>query len=189
MAKGGRTTLVRMASTARIRHGTTRTTRTIGRHRFLSHSGTKSSSDSRSSERHHFRRERSGWWKRPELVVYARGAKSKGFGAMMQKKKSKEETCPCGQGEELPYSRCCKPYHKGLKQVDTPRKLLETRFSAYAKGLSRYLIDSHAMPQVRVVKCSDNLRSSSDMLHAHPSSHLLTHSLTDFAFYSPNQKK
>ena len=73
----------------------------------------------------------------------------KGFGELLAAKgKSKgkgktlaiEERCPCGRDESLSYARCCKPYHADKLKAETPRKLLETRFSAYAKGLGQYLV-------------------------------------------------
>ena len=54
---------------------------------------------------------------------------------------TKELCCPCGQ-HGLPYKKCCKPYHQASRVADTPRKLLETRFSAYEKGLSQYIVET-----------------------------------------------
>ena len=52
-----------------------------------------------------------------------------------------KELCPCGQ-HSLAYRLCCKPYHIKKSFADTPRKLLETRFSAYEKGLSQYIVET-----------------------------------------------
>jgi SEC-C motif-containing protein len=48
-------------------------------------------------------------------------------------------TCPCGT--DLPYSECCEPFHKGAVP-ETPEALMRSRYSAYAKGLIDYIIDT-----------------------------------------------
>ena len=51
------------------------------------------------------------------------------------------ERCPCGGGEEgLPYSRCCKPFHKGEKYPQDCVALMKSRFSGYAKGEGEYVV-------------------------------------------------
>ena len=86
------------------------------------------------------------------LVVRGRRGRGKGFGelAELQGKGKKplvsEEVCPCGNEDNLPYSKCCKKYHQGSLQAETPRRLLQTRFAAYSKGLSRYIVDTAVMP-------------------------------------------
>ena len=77
--------------------------------------------------------------RRAEWVARAKPG-GRGFGGGTATK-SKDETCPCGQ-HGLPYKKCCKPYHQASRVVDTPRKLLETRFSAYEKGLSQYIVET-----------------------------------------------
>ncbi len=65
-------------------------------------------------------------------------------------------TCPCGSGQ--PYARCCGVYHGG-QPAGTPEALMRSRYSAYALGLSDYLVatwaaetcppdlDAHTPPQ------------------------------------------
>lgn len=45
-------------------------------------------------------------------------------------------TCPCFSGK--PYAECCEIYHKGGK-AETPVKLMRSRYSAYALGLTEYI--------------------------------------------------
>ncbi|PPB49505.1 hypothetical protein C4K88_07375 [Arthrobacter pityocampae] len=49
------------------------------------------------------------------------------------------EDCPCGTG--LPYGECCGPLHLGDAPT-TALALMRSRFSAFALGLERYLLDS-----------------------------------------------
>ena len=54
---------------------------------------------------------------------------------------SDAETCPCGGGDEkAPYSRCCKPYHKGEKYPADCVTLMRSRFTGYAKGEGEYVV-------------------------------------------------
>lgn len=48
--------------------------------------------------------------------------------------------CPCSSG--LNYSECCKPYHDGVKLPPTALALMRSRYSAYALGKSRYIIET-----------------------------------------------
>lgn len=59
----------------------------------------------------------------------------------IKRKKSvpSKTTCPCGSG--LPYTECCEPFHKG-EVAQTPEILMRSRYSAYAKGLIDYIIDT-----------------------------------------------
>lgn len=47
--------------------------------------------------------------------------------------------CPCGT--VLPYGECCGPLHRG-GAASTASALMRSRFSAFALGLERYLLDS-----------------------------------------------
>ncbi len=49
------------------------------------------------------------------------------------------EDCPCGTA--LPYEECCGPLHRG-GAAPTALALMRSRFSAFALGLERYLLDS-----------------------------------------------
>ena len=50
--------------------------------------------------------------------------------------------CPCGSEE--PYTACCQKHHSGLLAGEagapTPEALMRSRYSAYALGLSDYLL-------------------------------------------------
>lgn len=51
------------------------------------------------------------------------------------------DRCPCGGGDDkLPYSRCCKPYHKGEKYPEDCVTLMRSRFTGYAKGEGEYVV-------------------------------------------------
>ena len=66
------------------------------------------------------------------VSLIARGKKKKGFAELMGGEEeeavvvkkgaaSESDRCPCGGGEDkLPYSRCCKPYHKGCLLYTSP---------------------------------------------------------------------
>ena len=48
--------------------------------------------------------------------------------------------CPCGSGKA--YGDCCQPYHSGSKFPQSPREVLQTRYSAFAYRLPAYIIDT-----------------------------------------------
>jgi SEC-C motif domain protein len=48
--------------------------------------------------------------------------------------------CPCSS--EIMYSLCCKKYHEGKENAETPRELVKSRFSAYALSLADYIIST-----------------------------------------------
>ena len=86
-------------------------------------------------------------------LAVARGKKKKGFAELMGggdedtvtvKKNapaSESERCPCGGGDDgLPYSRCCKPFHKGDAYPEDCVTLMRSRFSGYAKGEGEYVV-------------------------------------------------
>jgi len=50
---------------------------------------------------------------------------------------SSNAPCPCHSGEK--YKKCCQPYHKGIVPSNA-LKLMRSRYSAYALGLSDYII-------------------------------------------------
>jgi hypothetical protein len=92
--------------------------------------------------------------RRGDLGV-ACGKKKKGFAEMMgggdddvevvtTKAKgaaSEAKQCPCGGGDDkLPYSRCCKPYHKREKYPTDCVTLMRSRFTGYAKGEGEYVV-------------------------------------------------
>jgi SEC-C motif-containing protein len=48
--------------------------------------------------------------------------------------------CPCGSG--LAYEACCGSLHRGLRKAQSPLELMKSRYSAYALGNGRYLVDT-----------------------------------------------
>ena len=50
------------------------------------------------------------------------------------------QSCYCGTG--IPFSECCEPYLKRLKNAPTAEKLMRSRYSAYATQEVDYLIFS-----------------------------------------------
>jgi len=55
------------------------------------------------------------------------------------KKISPNHPCPCGSGSK--YKKCCQRYHKGAVPPDA-LSLMKSRYSAYAAGVSRYIMES-----------------------------------------------
>ncbi|MCB9796280.1 MAG: SEC-C domain-containing protein [Alphaproteobacteria bacterium] len=49
--------------------------------------------------------------------------------------------CPCHSGKR--YKRCCQPHHEG-RPAPSPEALMRSRYSAYALGLTDYLIATTA---------------------------------------------
>ena len=47
--------------------------------------------------------------------------------------------CPCGSRDK--YKKCCQKFHKGAL-VPNPLLLMKSRYSAYAIGNSKYIIDT-----------------------------------------------
>lgn len=47
-------------------------------------------------------------------------------------------TCPCGK--DLSYMECCRPYHKGEKDAESPEWVLRSRYVAFAYRLPEYII-------------------------------------------------
>ena len=54
--------------------------------------------------------------------------------------------CPCGSG--IAYEACCGAIHDGKRTAQTPLELMKSRYSAYALGNGRYLVDT-AVPENR----------------------------------------
>lgn len=48
------------------------------------------------------------------------------------------DDCPCGSGS--PYAACCGPLHRGSREADTAEELMRARYSAYARGETRYVM-------------------------------------------------
>ena len=49
-------------------------------------------------------------------------------------------TCLCGSGQN--YEDCCGPLHSGQYKAVTAEQLMRSRYTAYAMGKARYLIDT-----------------------------------------------
>lgn len=52
----------------------------------------------------------------------------------------KQNICPCSSG--LCYEDCCVPLHQGKQLPSTALLLMRSRYSAYAKGLASYIIQT-----------------------------------------------
>ncbi len=52
---------------------------------------------------------------------------------------SPNSPCPCGSG--VKYKKCCRPYHQGKLAPDA-LTLMKSRYSAYAAGDARYIIET-----------------------------------------------
>lgn len=51
-----------------------------------------------------------------------------------------KKNCMCGSKKK--YIDCCKPLHDGLTACKTPKELLLSRYSAYALGITSYIINT-----------------------------------------------
>ncbi|RUO77850.1 YchJ family protein [Idiomarina seosinensis] len=51
---------------------------------------------------------------------------------------SSPELCPCGSQKE--YQHCCQLLHNGHANAETPEQLMRSRYSAFVKKLSQYLL-------------------------------------------------
>ncbi len=60
----------------------------------------------------------------------------------MAKKRRRRSSalCVCGSGES--YAKCCGPYHRGEAIPETARELMRSRYSAYARGLVDYIVET-----------------------------------------------
>ncbi len=50
------------------------------------------------------------------------------------------DKCPCLSGRE--YAECCQPVIEGEKPASSPEELMRARYSAHAKGESKFLVSS-----------------------------------------------
>jgi SEC-C motif-containing protein len=65
----------------------------------------------------------------------------------MSRKRSKpprtaprQPSCPCGLGP--PYDDCCGPLLRGEQQADSPERLMRSRYTAYARGDTAYVLQT-----------------------------------------------
>ena len=54
--------------------------------------------------------------------------------------KNSSHLCLCFSGIE--FEDCCRPYHMGKKTVETPERLVKTRYTAYCHGDVGYLVST-----------------------------------------------
>jgi len=52
---------------------------------------------------------------------------------------SPNNPCPCESGKK--YKKCCRPYHMGMT-VPSPEALMRSRYTAYAIGHMRYIMNT-----------------------------------------------
>ncbi len=52
-----------------------------------------------------------------------------------------KQQCPCGV-EKVSYGDCCYPYHEKLKLPESPKRVLQSRYSAFVYRLIGYIIDT-----------------------------------------------
>ena len=64
------------------------------------------------------------------------------------------ESCFCGN--QLSFSRCCKPYLEAKVSPDTPEKLMRSRYTAYALGgYGEYLLKTWFPPMAKNLSVSE----------------------------------
>ncbi len=51
-----------------------------------------------------------------------------------------QQLCPCGK--QMAYQNCCEKFHLGLSRAHTAEELMRSRYSAFAKKLSSYLMQT-----------------------------------------------
>ncbi|QFU75743.1 zinc chelation protein SecC [Halioglobus maricola] len=67
------------------------------------------------------------------------------------------QECPCGSGGD--YADCCAPYVGGAAIAPSAEKLMRSRYSAFAKGVSDYLLASwHPSTRPSRVRLDDEQR-------------------------------
>ena len=74
----------------------------------------------------------------PSPGTQQRGAQQRG--AQQRGARSAALKCPCGSGGR--YRECCEPFHRGEAQTDTAEQVMRARYSAYAKNVTAYVLDS-----------------------------------------------
>jgi len=63
------------------------------------------------------------------------------------------EKCPCGKDSS--YAMCCAPYHNGSEHPRTAEILMRSRYSAFAKEKTEYLLKTHHPTTIYTVDFSD----------------------------------
>ena len=112
---------------------------------------------------------------RKDVRTYAEGKSKRrnGFAQELLRKEEEEEKdeefknntrtqeterCVCGATSS--YSNCCKQFHDGTKYPNDPVTLMRSRFSAYAKGKAKYIVETtHSDNQIKKdgTKTSDGI--------------------------------
>ena len=63
-------------------------------------------------------------------------------------------SCPCGSGRD--YAHCCGVFHRGERLAATAEALMRSRYAAYARGDSTYLMQTwHASTRPEQLALSD----------------------------------
>lgn len=73
------------------------------------------------------------------------------------------QACPCGV-EDISYGHCCYPYHMKLKLPESPKRVLQSRYSAFVYRMIGYIIDT-THPSCRDYR-NDKIAWAKD-LHSH----------------------
>lgn len=67
---------------------------------------------------------------------------------------SEQPSCPCGSGQN--YAQCCGGYHRGERRAATAEALMRSRYAAYVRADSAYLLKTwHASTRPEQLVLSD----------------------------------
>ena len=55
----------------------------------------------------------------------------------------------CYCGNSIPFQDCCEPYIKGITNAPTAKKLMRSRYSAFATGAADYLVNTNHISKRR----------------------------------------
>ena len=64
-------------------------------------------------------------------------------------------SCYCGNS--IPFQDCCEPYIKGITNAPTAKKLMRSRYSAFATGAADYLVNTTHISKRRLHNKKDIL--------------------------------
>ncbi len=82
--------------------------------------------------------------------------------------------CPCHSGAK--YADCCRAFHLGEREAETPEQLMRSRYSAYALHLGAYLVktlaSSHPDKRQRWEPSGKQKFASLRILHTQHDAHL-----------------
>jgi SEC-C motif-containing protein len=63
----------------------------------------------------------------------------------------------CYCGNSIPFQDCCEPYIKGITNAPTAKKLMRSRYSAFATGAADYLVNTTHISKRRLHNKKDIL--------------------------------